>query len=398
MKNITLFLFLFNTIIFFGQDTSKSSSQKVKKIIFDYKTKSFQNDEIADNLKISDWVQFIIINLDEDLIAEANIVYTDRNLELKNSFGGYLTFNANNEYIAPKKNDNEDSPRKKNDDNDKELDEKLEKETTKEKVISENVSMINSNYPERKVDINTMVKDLEINIAKKYLAKISKTDANAEKALNDINYQEYLIKILNDNITAKIKFKDDLINDSSNELAVLKSKLGIINNLKTIYFPPTKIENYDFTAFMIFVKNKEKNIITDNFNIPFSNYKGFKLDFSTGFIFNGLQTHNYKILALDNDNVVIKQEENGFSFNTGIALLVHAYARARKGVNYGITTGLSFNLNNQNLNYVLGGSILLGKDQRFIVSCGATGGRVKELVITSKDLQITSQVIVIDRL
>jgi len=103
---------------------------------------------------------------------------------------------------------------------------------------------------------------------------------------------------------------------------------------------------------------------------------------------------------------VINEEEKSVSFNTGIALLAHAYSRSGKFANYGLTSGLSFNLNNQNLNYMFGGSLLLGEDQRFIISLGVTAGRVKELVkyynvgqeIPITELPLTSQVPTVEKL
>lgn len=371
MKKIILIITLIMSCWSFSQEQKLNNTEtndvKVKIITIDYVTKSFEDGIISSHLKVGDWVQFRVINVPSNLKYEGNLSYTNRNLELRNSFGGYLTFDKNNPFISGNNLENSDNASEKNKENDKDLD------SIKDKTLKEESSEKNQEiFKERNVNLETMIKDLEINIAKKYLEK---SGTHAKKALDDINWQKILIKLLYKNVNDKIRYKDNEIEKLSKKIDSLNSK--IVSQDETIYFPPIKLENYDFTQFSFILNDKDK---ISKLNIPFSNYKGFKLDFSTGFVFNGLQTQNYKLLALDTDNVVIREEENGLSFNTGIALLAHAYQRSRNVANYAITTGLSFNLNNQNLNYILGGSILLGDDQRFIFSAGVTAGKVKELV------------------
>lgn len=407
-------------------NNTKTNDVKVKVITIDYVTKSFEDGIISSHLKVGDWVQFKVINIPSDLNLEGSIKYTNRNLELRNSYAGYIA-TPKEATIQETKTNTYDKIDKIVDDNNlkystitKEEEKSIEKNIknsflAKDKSLVENrlefqeekiieINKNKSNFEKvYKLDENNMIKALEVNDALNFLKSI-KTDAG-KKALIDLKWQERLINILQSNIQNKLVFRKNLIDSLSIVIDTLNSKIKT-SKTKTHYFPAFKIDNYDFTEIDLLIKNKDKTIINDNLKIPFSNYKGFKLDFSTGFVFNGLQIQNYKLLALDTDNVVIREEENGLSFNTGIALLAHAYQRSRSVANYAITTGLSFNLNNQNLNYVLGGSILLGDDQRFIISTGITAGRVKELVkyykvdeaIPNSELSISAQVPVVEKL
>lgn len=376
-------------VVSYGQE--KEVYTRIKIITIDYKTKSFENDSIIKMLKVNDWVQFKIINLNNNLSAEATVNYSDRNLELQNSFSGYLSFDKNNEYLQGAKSDNKElksiqEENKKNDLAANKITKDSLKNNSKNKMIAK----------ETKLNINTMKEDLKIDIAEKFINKYKDADANAAK--EDINWQKYLIRILKENIDNKMKFKDSLLVSQA-------KKYDSITHLKTKCFPPIKIQNYDFTEISIYIKDKTNGTV-NNINVPFSNKNGFKLDFSTGFVFNGLQSKSYKILPSSTDYVNIKEEEKGVGFNTGIALLTHAYWRSANFTNFGLTTGLSFNLNNQNLNYMFGGSLLLGEDQRFIISSGITAGKVKELVkyyeidkdISATELSVTSEVPTIDKL
>lgn len=388
---VLLTFYSFNS---YSQQREKNGKNQVEVdsiqlITIDYSTKSFKKNQLPKNLKTNSWIQFKIENLDTALTAEGNVNFTNKNLELKNSFAGYLNFDKSNQYINGKATTNtKDSVADKIKEIKKQSDSLSENKIDSSKVNYQKV-LTKIISKTTKINEGNMIKALEVGYADNYLK--NKEGKDAENARGDLAWQKKLIKILKNNFENNITKRDSLLKILAVKIDSLNAIKKIENPLKEKYFSPTKIENFDISEFNIVVKNKNGNIV-DNFNIPFKNKCGFKLDYSTGFVFNGLQSKNYKIIPEGTDYARIKEEEKSLSFNTGIALLAHAYSRTGKFINYGLTTGLSFNLDNQNLNYMCGISSILGEDQRFILSLGITAGKIKELVKyyeVDKDIPLT---------
>lgn len=154
-----------------------------------------------------------------------------------------------------------------------------------------------------------------------------------------------------------------------------------IYSRRTIYIQPIQISNNDLTLLRIVYHkdNKPENDISRE--IMLKNRYGFKLDFSTGFIGTGLKDDNYRVIPSPNtvrDTAQLQKDSKG-AFAIGFALLAHAYVRTGERVNVAINTGLMLNGSNQTLNYLTGGSLALGLEQRFIISGGVAYGKVKRL-------------------
>ncbi len=402
---------------FFVLAATAQETVEIKAIKIDYNTRSFVDSKIFKTLKANDWVQISIINLPNDIVPTAVLNSSNRNLDLRSSFQSYIEFNRNNPYnndaantsqptdVAGKIKENDDLLLK----NKNEIKAEIKKTdpSVADKTVDKNLEKIAVNTDgekKYKIDESNMIEALEVGVAANYLNKLKKTP-EVENAIKDIQVQQQFIKYLQENIIDKLKFRQNLASNLGTTIDALNKEVKTITTI-TYYFPPVKIENSDFSEFIVSMKDKDNNI--QNIKMPFNVKRGFKLDFSTGFVFNGLYNGNYKLIQYDDNNVVIKEEDskNGFNFNTGIALLAHAYTRKGSFLNYGVSSGLSFNLNNQNLNYMLGLSALFGEDQRFIVTFGLTAGRVKDLVkyyklnkpIPANELPVTSQVPTVERL
>ena len=239
-----------------------------------------------------------------------------------------------------------------------------------------------------KINTNNVIWALEIDIAKDYINS-TKDSKEKREAINDIEWQKKLVNIAQKNWKQQLEVREKIIDSLSNEITSLT--LDLLNKTEELkkvgkkensyIFPPFKVENYDFTEFNITITDKTditKPTETE-FNFPFKNKGGFKLDFSTGILATGLYSPSYKLYTIGS-KAQIKEEANPTSkFNTGIALMAHAYTRTGKYINLGVGSGFSYNLNSQNLNYLLGGSLLWGEEQRFITTIGLNIGKVKEL-------------------
>ena len=76
-------------------------------------------------------------------------------------------------------------------------------------------------------------------------------------------------------------------------------------------------------------------------------------------------------------SVGYKEDQN--KLDVQLALLVHAYWRSGRDVNFSFTSGVAVNVKSQRPNYLLGASLLLGRKQRIAISGGVNFGITKRL-------------------
>lgn len=127
---------------------------------------------------------------------------------------------------------------------------------------------------------------------------------------------------------------------------------------------------------------------------------GFKLDFSVGLFGSALMDLSYAAvttpfldtlrfrdasgavrtdtMGIDSTNRYKITKDGKGNFNIGPAVLMHFYWRTGIDINVGGTVGLSINQSGQP-RYLLGGSLLLGRDSRWVISYGGSFGTVKAL-------------------
>ncbi len=173
--------------------------------------------------------------------------------------------------------------------------------------------------------------------------------------------------------------KRDQANDSS--------KVG-----KSVTYFPIQVPNKDLVYFHIEAfKNGVKQ-----YERPFSLQTrfGFKIDFSAGFLATGLRDRNYFLRPVQDttfalvdgmvsDSLIVTtknqigEEDNG-SFIVGAGILAHFYTRFLPRFNPAFSMGFMFNQNG-NLNYLAGGSIIFGEEQRWIINGGLAVGEVRRL-------------------
>ncbi|GEM_PF-2440300 len=398
MKKIFILLTTtcFCTALFAKKSKDKDKvedSVKVHTIVYDYQTKNFENESVLSYLKVKDWVSIQVKNMPQSAIISSSLTYTNRHLEDRATFSNAISFDKTTQ---PKDDERSEKGnfynllQQSNELLDAEMNLKKSVFSTPEKQPDsiftdgeiEKSSFLKSgtikNELQYKVNEQNMKEALEVSIAKRFITEQIKNNNNspeniakAKKALEDITWQTHLINNLRDNMNNKIEFRNELIYDLSSK----------IQETTTYSLPIVQIENYDFTEFQINVTDTAKSTTPEVITLPFRNKKGFKLDFSTGLALSGLGNKSYSIVESERSGFVqIKEDDEKLSrLSMGISLLAHAYCRNADFVNYGITSGLTVNISNQSLNYVLGGSLLLGEDQRFILSAGAIFGKTEQL-------------------
>lgn len=187
----------------------------------------------------------------------------------------------------------------------------------------------------------------------------------------------------------------------------IASNLNKILQFNHSYILPVQIENADLSIFTFHSFKRGKK--TGDFKYTFFNKGGFKIDFSSGLFAHGLidkkyafgnsrtkidTTHSYiPVWDKVNNLTVMKDSISGFTarserqifrgsgenFNIGLGVLLHAYTRWGKRINGGISIGGIID-NQSTIKYTGGVSLLLGREQRLILTGGVALGKIKKLI------------------
>jgi len=161
-----------------------------------------------------------------------------------------------------------------------------------------------------------------------------------------------------------------------------------------IRFKPVQIEDADLTE--VTVKTFRDRKLQDDKPRPYRyfNRGGFKIDFSFGVFASGLVDHNFTTAPVNDtvhvagqpDKVEVKGKvirEKSDSYNFGLGVLSHYYTRSDwcllgPRFNVSLTGGLLVDTDKRT-KYLIGGSLLLGSEQRAVISGGFIFGKVKRL-------------------
>lgn len=159
---------------------------------------------------------------------------------------------------------------------------------------------------------------------------------------------------------------------------------------------PEQIENEDaFQLTFDFYKNSQKKASK---SYTYATSGGFKIDFSTGFLYSKLIDHEFKIVSALNNEISIDSvssngslirvdtltkkviRENSGNFKVGMAVLSHFYTRTGTFVNVGGTAGITLN-SDADPQYLAGFSLMFnGKGiNRLVLSGGWAFGKVDRL-------------------
>ena len=190
---------------------------------------------------------------------------------------------------------------------------------------------------------------------------------NYKKALND----------LKNGITEKYKKQvDSVVKIAYIKDSVLQRVKDSIYSNRTIQVIPFQVDNADMSVISLnFLRDGKMYAERE---IVLKNNHGFKMDFSTGFVAATLKDDNYRLYKINNDSAAILEDSKG-KFAIGFGFFTHAYFRTGSRINFALTSGFALNGSNQTVNYLLGLSVPLGLEERFVISAGAIFGKVKQL-------------------
>ncbi|MEX6688812.1 hypothetical protein QTN47_14995 [Danxiaibacter flavus] len=147
----------------------------------------------------------------------------------------------------------------------------------------------------------------------------------------------------------------------------------------TYYVSPQTIDK-DLTVISVAIEPKENvpcGPLAKSFELRVRAKGGIKIDFSTGLFanFGGNnfldQTYRYDSVSGQPDKNVIVQNKTKNIIFPSVGALMHIYKRNGKDAHFSGTFGISTK-DLETINYHLGGSLIFGYSQRFILSAGAT--------------------------
>jgi hypothetical protein len=218
-------------------------------------------------------------------------------------------------------------------------------------------------------------------------------DTLQRKTLNDYKDKLDIINIRDGMISG---YADDLIKIEEMAASVTPDKLG------ALYRKTLEVKNHRFEYNQTFKPiGREMDLVlnitprgsneeadADSYRtrtIRVMNYEGFKYTITPGFCVAGFFTPQKRYsVALNNDNETVIAETDADKFVPLVTTAVQVYNDRGKRVTPGALLGLAVPLTpnggqSQSLNFVLGPSLVIGRDQRISISLGFMGGKTTRL-------------------
>jgi hypothetical protein len=265
---------------------------------------------------------------------------------------------------------------------------------TIEEMSSEKVELANSYLNE--LDLHkTKITDLAL------LKKVHDIFNKIDKSRLDLDriYLDFLIRKGNTQVEKDITVNMGLIISSINDQ---KKKVNInsldliVGNTVLLYNAINK-ESFTFRFLINNIKEKtdfvsfEFNAVSKNaipyivkpkpisYSLTIPLKGGIQMNVSSGFFFNfGIHDKQYKYQAIDAKDSLFSVIETSPKFkqyfSPSIGLMLHVYQRSNSSTKFAGSFGFSTN-NATDLRYYLGGSLILGKTQRLVVTSGAVGAQ-----------------------
>jgi hypothetical protein len=340
--------------------------------------------------KVGSFISIKVLNLPDSFTVTGEAEFENGNIEGSGMFGNFFKPEpaTNKDIPAEDKKPAPDSTSKKTEKILQERTEEINKKT-RDSVLKKAEDFTSLLKTPQKLNIDNFETALETADLKTYLkSQPTKNDNRLKAAKEDYAWQQYLISIFKDNFEKQIKIRDSLIKTLSRSVdkEIQEKPLPAAKSSYDKSLTDIQVPNSDLVNLKITVKDKKGNTVS---TLPLSYYNraGYKIDFSTGFFHTSLEDQEYKAVnklsasgpftAIDTV-YQIKRKEKGKG-KIAIGVLAHYYPRWFKYFNIAASCGFSYQAENRIVNFLTGLSVLCGNQQRFIISGGASFGKVKEL-------------------
>lgn len=190
-----------------------------------------------------------------------------------------------------------------------------------------------------------------------------------------------VIKKAYDLVSAMEKFRNE------NKIQVLVNNYRIINEGNFTFQTDTLRVSRDEVTLKITV-NPVKELVCEGIEglIVSETYRtkgGWKVDFSAGLFLNGGSSdflgNEFQYNAVTDSTVSIQRKDGGGGSLLSVGAFMHIYRRSGTNFNLAISPGLSTTTSFDGLNFHLGGSAIIGRQERLVLTLGATAREVKVL-------------------
>lgn len=258
----------------------------------------------------------------------------------------------------------------------------MEKQILANRYLNKATSMDNLNGMDLVFQMHTLLDNISLeksnldNTFNEFILKKKNNDFEKELTLNmsailkDLNEQKKKINITSlDEIIANTVLLYNAIDKETFTYNFL------INNVK---------EKADYISFEFNATSKnampyviKPKPVYYTLTVPLKN--GVQMNVSSGFFFNiGIFNKEYKYQATDSTQSLFKVVPTSNKlrehFSPSIGLMLHIYERSNSATKVAGAIGFSTS-NATDLRYYVGGSLIFGKTQRFVLSSGVVGGQ-----------------------
>jgi len=190
-----------------------------------------------------------------------------------------------------------------------------------------------------------------------------------------------VIKKAYDLVSAMEKFRNE------NKIQALVNNYRIINEGNFTFQTDTLRVSRDEVTLKISV-SPVKELVCEGIeglivNETYRTKGGWKVDFSAGLLLNGGSTdflgNEFQYNAVTDSTVSIQRKNGGGGSLLSVGAFMHIYRRSGTNFNVAISPGLSTTTSFDGLNFHLGGSAIIGRQERLVITLGATAREVKVL-------------------
>jgi hypothetical protein len=149
-----------------------------------------------------------------------------------------------------------------------------------------------------------------------------------------------------------------------------------------------QVKNSDITKIEFEWYQNGQRVSANPQTFEFFNKGGFTINYSAGLAINNMVNHGYAVLDSADKKEIARKDDS--RINIGPIVLAHAYYRypILNRFKIGATTGFMTNTlkDDLSLNFLFGGSLLFGSEERFNITFGGVLGKVERLKTESFEL------------
>jgi hypothetical protein len=128
------------------------------------------------------------------------------------------------------------------------------------------------------------------------------------------------------------------------------------------------------------LKNSKQELVKSFPSFTVSTYGNWKVNLSAGYLISFINEDNYTVRTDASGNSIGIAKSNTNTTSHGLGTLIHAYKTLKTAVNYGGCIGFGLPLNNQDISFYFGPSLLINESKnRVVLSAGISLTKVQKI-------------------